>query len=213
MGKSRWWPPIRRFLGDLRRLPRSYNDLVTDRALGIRTSQARSKAPIDLYADRTIYETITYRALSVLDENVPAIAEDHVCDVGCGKGRIVCHFALKGLRRVSGVEYDPVLAQLARTNAHNLKGKSSPISIMCGDAADQDYSDVSYAFFFNPFGPDTLSTVVQKLLASDRLRVIVYANPVHDFILSDNPKLQRLATFVIPYDVSTMLVHAYGRKN
>src|SRR3546814_17646154 len=58
---------------------------------------------------------------------------DVVMDFGCGKGRVVAFFATKGVRKSMGVEFRGELAEMARANGADLRGRTSEIEILHGD--------------------------------------------------------------------------------
>jgi len=87
---------------------------------------------------------------------------DVVYDVGCGRGRACAVFARTGAR-VIGVEVSPRAAAAARRNR---------IAVIEGDARTVDYADATALWMFNPFGPETLRTVLRRAHAP---RVVYYS--------------------------------------
>lgn len=100
-------------------------------------------------------------------------------DIGCGKGRalILAHEA--GFSDVSGIEFAP---SLARTALRNLARLNITARIHESDASTFPFPQTAGVYFlFNPFGPETMRTVVSKLYG-----YVIYANPkfpeaFHDF--------------------------------
>ena len=55
--------------------------------------------------------------------------EDAILDVGCGKGRMLWFFSQYPFRLVDGIEYDPEIAAIARSNLEKL-GLNSRVFLM-----------------------------------------------------------------------------------
>ena len=91
-------------------------------------------------------------------------------DLGCGKGRVLIMAREAGFRRIVGVEFSPVLADIAR--------KQCPFAeVITEDAAQYVFPKESLCvFMFNPFGLTVLSKVVSHLPADS---ILVYVNPQH----------------------------------
>ena len=111
-------------------------------------------------------------------------------DYGSGMGRIVYEAAARyPFKRVIGLELSDKLNEIARSNLdrNSSRLRCSNVEIVTGDALEYDPpSDVTVAWFYNPFTGATLETAVQKLLdaASGPLRLI-YFNPVeHDLLMA-----------------------------
>lgn len=174
-----------------------------DRRLGIDTAVARFNAPG--HDERSPYEPVHYEALKIIDERVPVTDNEVFYDLGCGKGRILCHFASKPIRRAVGVEYDPELAAAAQANVARLVGRRAETSVVVGDAGAQDYSDATLIFMFNPFGAETMTRVLSGVSGQSGLR-IVYAGPVQEAVFSEFPALRTVDRFMVPYDLGHMAV-------
>jgi SAM-dependent methyltransferase len=108
------------------------------------------------------YATISYRCIQSILDRLRLSQEDSFVDVGCGKGRVVCLAARRHLARVTGVEYSPTLASEAKRNSLKMRGRKSPVQIVCASAEEFDYSESSVLYFFNPFEARVLDTVLQK---------------------------------------------------
>jgi predicted RNA methylase len=203
---------LKRRLGDIRRLPLRYRELSGDRRLGIDTVLQHRLMHIDMRAERCVYDAVTYAGLRQIDRLAPVARDDVVYDLGCGKGRIVCHYTAKTVSRVIGVEYDPDLANDARANLARMNGRLSPAEIVTGDAADQDLSRATYVFMFNPFGVNTLRRVLAQLATGEGALRIIYANPVHVAVFRDFPTLRAEKRFHMPYDVQAAPVQTFVRE-
>lgn len=128
----------------------------------------------------------------------PSLA-DVLYDLGSGTGRILCMFARRRMRRCVGIELFEDLCAIARSNAQQLRGRKSPIDIMCEDAAKADLSDGTIYFMFNPFGPDTMRDVLGNIRSSltknPRNITIVYHNATLERLLEDEGWLERYHYF------------------
>jgi len=108
-------------------------------------------------------------------------------DYGSGKGKVLLMAALYPFKRITGVEYAPVLHDIAQSNIkkfHDENQLCQNIDTVCGDATAFDPpSGPLVCFFFNPFDVETTRTVFQKLRSSfkDSRREIclIYVNLRH----------------------------------
>jgi tRNA A58 N-methylase Trm61 len=83
-------------------------------------------------------------------------------------GRILCAFARKDVSKCIGIEISTELAERARQNAAQLKGRKAPVEIRVGDAAQADYSEGTIYCLYNPFGTKTLQAVTERVHQSVR---------------------------------------------
>ncbi|HEY6272603.1 MAG TPA: class I SAM-dependent methyltransferase [Terriglobales bacterium] len=149
--------------------------------------------------DNFHYATIDYwnvrRALQALEPG-PA---DVFYDIGCGMGRILCVAARMRLRRCVGVDISGVLCAVARRNAAKLRGRKTPIEIVCGDATTADLSDGTIYFMFNPFGAetmrDTLQNIRDSLTANRRSIRLLYYNSEFQSVLESASWLEKRSEF------------------
>jgi len=84
-------------------------------------------------------------------------------DVGCGHGRVLCLVARRMVTKCIGVELSAEFAEKARRNAAALRGRSSPIEVRVGDAAEMDYAEGTTFYFGDPFGADTMRKVLKRI--------------------------------------------------
>ena len=112
--------------------------------------------------------------------------DDVFYDIGCGNGRVLCYVARKRISKIIGIELSPAFADKARTNAQRLRDRISPSEVRCGDAVQMDYSDGTVFYFYNPFGPKTLQSVLDNILQTvschHRPIRFIYQNPVHSAV-------------------------------
>jgi len=150
----------------------SYSAKLIDRMLNIDTVTPPMKA-IDYdtrFGDSHEFDTYSYLKLWKYLNLLKPSSEDVVFDIGCGMGRILCVFALRPVRKCIGIEISTELAERARENAHQMKGRKSPIEILVADAAEADYSEGTIYCFFNPFGTKTMEVVLERIHQSVRRR-------------------------------------------
>ena len=113
--------------------------------------------------------------------------EDAILDVGCGKGRMLWFFSQYPFRLVDGIEYDPEIAAIARSNLEKL-GLKSRVFLM--DVCDfTQWKDYNWFYFYNPFPQRVMDICLQKLAGSlrtdPRTLHIIYVNPVCHQLLLD----------------------------
>lgn len=148
------------------------------KTLGVKRGGFPAGAAID---DSNYYQSKCYSTVRACLRPVRMTPEDVFYDIGCGAGRVICVVARRRIRKCVGIELSESLCRLARENARRLRGRQTPIDIVEGDATLVDYSDGTIFFFFNPFGPQTLQTVldsIQKsLLQKPRRLQCIYLNP------------------------------------
>lgn len=185
------------------------SELATDRRWGVSTT-SWSQQRAEWQAEVSGYEPIPYRALPVLDAHVPVAPDDVVYDIGCGKGRILCHYARRPVALVVGVEYARDLTEVAEANARTLRGARSSIKIVCGDAAEQTYADASLVILYNPFGEALMTRFLERCLATrSRALRFVYLNPTQGRLFDAHPLLTPAGDFWMPYDLSRCRVRLW----
>lgn len=173
-------------------------ELGSDWLYGVDTQPDRSSLAGDWKGEKVFYQALPYAGLAAIDRRLPLSPDDIVYDLGCGKGRVVFHFARKAIRAVIGVEHDSQLAEIARLNLSKIRTKASDIRILCADAESCDYSTCTVLFMYNPFGPETMRKVMSGIFPRSGMK-IVYANPIHEDVFSEFPGVVEVDRFTIPY--------------
>ncbi len=109
--------------------------------------------------------------------------------LGCGRGRAVCDFARKHVRKVVGVESESLLCEAEKNSGLSLSGKQAVIEIHNIDAALEDISEGTVIFMFNPFGEQTLRMVLNNIQATLDVKVrpitVIYARPLHHYVFEE----------------------------
>ena len=141
-------------------------------------------------ADRERYKPTGW---SILPRILPArqvSSDDVFIDYGSGMGRLLYEAAARyPFKRVIGLELSDELNDIARANLdrNSFRLRCPNVEIVTADALTYDPpTDVTVAWFNNPFTGGIFETAVHKLLdvASGRLRII-YFNPIeHDLLMA-----------------------------
>lgn len=118
--------------------------------------------------DADDYETSLHISIKKIIHLVKPDGKDVVFDLGCGKGRPICHFAQQPVRKVVGIEISEHLCDIARANVSKLRNKRAPVEIINGDAAITDLSSGTIYYMNNPFGATTLRAVLKNIERSHK---------------------------------------------
>src|SRR5262245_16116746 len=140
-----------------------------------------------LFHDNREYASVNFWHTRKMLRVVQPGPDDVVYDLGAGAGRVICIVARWRVKKCVGVEISEEYCRLARQNAQRVRGRKAPIEIICQDAAQTDLSAGTIFYLFNPFGKETLRTVLANIQASLRDRPrrvrIIYVNSVHQDLL------------------------------
>lgn len=118
--------------------------------------------------------------------------DDVFVDFGSGKGRIVYQAARFPFGRVMGVEISEKLSRIAQENiaARRDQLECTDIELVTVDAAQFAVPDeMTFAYFYHPFGGETFKAVVDNIVQSlerrPRRLTIIYQTPVlEEYLLS-----------------------------
>jgi len=138
----------------------------------------------------------------------PELPVDHYTflDVGAGKARAMLTAAQHPFRQVVGIELNPALAAIARTNTLAFASSPqadalAPISLLEGDALEVPLpSGPILAFLFHPFEAPLLRRFLSRIVqhrAATRLDIL-YVNAEHAAIFDRNPAFTRVFYGMIP---------------
>ena len=112
------------------------------------------------------YEATPYSVLQTLANSGYINKRDKIIDFGCGKGRVDFYLAYSVKTKMVGVEFDPRLYNSALKNSQTAIS-SAKVSFVNCDARDYVIdSDVTGAYFFNPFNVEVLDCVINNLRRS-----------------------------------------------
>jgi predicted RNA methylase len=158
-----------------------------DRRLGISTFGYRPEVGTSGSATwRVHYTPASYSGIFAALASVGLSSEDNFTDLGSGMGRAVFAASWCGAGTARGVEILPELCEIAETNRHRSKLSKRDIGFVCDDATTVDLAGTTVLFMFHPFGPGTLTHVLDNIerKRSKGLR-IVYMNPVFNASLQE----------------------------
>lgn len=178
--------------GGLRRLPQyltyGLSELYNERRLGIHTLGYLDENQLGFTSkDNCIYAPTAYRDFHKAMKLLPLHEGlDTFVDYGSGMGRAVVLAATYPLRRVIGVEYSQPLHAIAQNNVDRARSKlrCDRVELLNMDAAKFDVpSDVTIAYFYNPFRGELLRQVManlrRSLQESPRILYVVFKNESH----------------------------------
>lgn len=100
-------------------------------------------------------------------------------DIGCGKGAFLKEAAKWPFGAIAGIEYVEKLADIAKKNFKKL-GLDDRVKVYRGDAVTfEHYGDYNVFYFFNPFDPEMLDKVMERMVNAQKEKIwVVLHNPV-----------------------------------
>ncbi|WP_321961426.1 class I SAM-dependent methyltransferase [Paraburkholderia sp. J7] len=149
--------------------------------------------------------SIIRRALDTLGE----IGGYTFVDIGCGKGRPMIVASEYPFALALGYDISADLVRTANANAVVMARRfpqRPPIRALHANVADLNVpSGKVVVFLFNPFGPELMASLLEKLeagLSGGAIQhlFIVYDNPVCSEVFDGSQLLQRWFAGVFPYD-------------
>ena len=195
---------LQRWAHRLRAVPSHLVQRLSDWFLNVDTMEDSESGPMvpeffvrDGSSDyRNHYQSTNYLYLQRIARLLrPTPNQSVFYDIGCGKGRVLCVMARLPFKRVVGIDLSESLCEGARRNAARMRGRVAPIDVVCADATLADVSDGHVYFFFNPFGPPTLRTVIdnieRSLRSSPRDVTVIYYHALHEDVLRATPWLEQ----------------------
>ena len=112
------------------------------------------------------YRATKARPLRKLIAVVPNLSGKTFVDFGCGKGKAVLVAAEFPFKRLVGLDFSADLCRVARENFEKVRGAhdAERVEFITTDVVDYQYRDDEDVFYFyNPFGPDVIEAVLQRL--------------------------------------------------
>jgi len=141
------------------------------------------------------YEPTPYLIISEILNRLELTPTDVYVDLGCGKGRSLLMAARRNIKKVIGVEQDKGFLKIAEENFARLGTIQPTVEFKNCLAQEFDYNDVTIIFMYNPFGGDTINTVLDEiektLKTNPRHFRIAYVNPQHDNVLAQREWLEQ----------------------
>lgn len=130
-------------------------------------------------------------ALRAVLAKLPITSEDHILDIGCGKGRAMAIMSRFAFREVAGIEISDSLQQIANRNFQKL-GLKHCKAIRADAEAFTDYDRFNYIYLFNPLPAPVFGKAMGHLCDSLRRHprhcTLIYLNPVcHEELVTKTP--------------------------
>lgn len=151
------------------------------------------------------YQATRALPLKLLFKKLKISRDKVLIDIGCGKGRVLFIAAEFGLNEVRGIEFSPVLCEIAEKNISiykELTKTKTSFKIINMDAGKYKFLDDGYVYFlYNPFNEFVLMKVLQQI--SDSLKrkkrniLIIYAYPVKRKLIERIMTIQNTRNFKI----------------
>ncbi len=121
-------------------------------------------------------------------------------DFGSGKGKCLLMASDYPFKKIVGVEFSPELAAVARRNFQRYRSPRQKCrnleSVACDVVAYPIPPDPGVYYFYNPFGPDILQEVANKLRQSLEARprpaYVLYNYPCHREVFDQASWLKRV---------------------
>ena len=145
------------------------NELLYDNFLGVDTI-ATGTEPANTSLLHNGYDATEYYFLNKLFMRYRFTPLDHLCDIGCGKGRVLIMAAYYGCRIVSGYEINNELFLKAQNNIELFKDKfkyDTVFNLRNVNISDIDiYDTINKVFLFSPFHVKIFIKTIYKIYAS-----------------------------------------------
>lgn len=165
----------------------------------------------------TIYMPASYDLMEEVFSHLPFPSYKHFIDIGCGKGRVLCVAANRGVRKITGLELSKELCEQAKLNLlkTNLRIKNLEYYVFNNDAFYFDIpDDCDCIFMFNPFDEVVMSAVLMNITASlERLQrtiTVIYFNPMHKHLFLDYGFKQTASYKKLTYMEASVLIKNPG---
>jgi SAM-dependent methyltransferase len=140
--------------------------LVLDRGLD---TSGDAYLPVHKTEGRVLYVPSAWHVLPRALRYIGVSEHDTFVDFGCGKGRVLHQAARWPFNRVIGVEVSPELAKVARAAlaARSHRHRCRSVEVVVSDVRQfQVPDDLTIAYFFRPFGDETLEAVLGAIVES-----------------------------------------------
>ena len=198
-------------------------DFLHDMRLGIRTGKKVRGSELGYRGTTCVgYSPTRYRNIFKIINSINTPTDrDILLDYGCGKGRVLIVASKHPFQRVIGVELNPKLCAIARQNIQRAHKKlvCKDIQVVNTDAAlYSPPADVTHFFFYNPFGSDILSNVLENMRVSldnnprDILIITMFPNGNHQSLLDDCRWLQKLEEYPVYPLFHSHMVRIYSNR-
>jgi len=151
---------------------------------GINKLEHLRKKGIDT-SHATLYMPAPYSLLEEIFSFLKPLGLNHLLDVGCGKGRILCVGTHFGFKNITGLDLSKAFCRAAEKNLYRCsENQNLTWKLINNDAYYYDIPpQTDCIFIFNPFDEFLLEKVVENinasLIAHPRPLYIVYITALH----------------------------------
>ncbi len=175
----------------------------SDRELGIKARRTVGKDRLGLEGPNVAHaERYEPSPPGVLNDMLLTLdfdpAKTTFVDIGCGKGRVICHAALRPFAKVVGIDLSETLCNDARENLERLNRQSrraKVVEVLHRDAARYRFGPGPLlVYLFNPFKGPVLRAVLSNLLARQRRDPapihVLYYEPRHRAVFETRAEVE-----------------------
>lgn len=153
-------------------------ELIFEKKFGIRTATVKRNFTDEFFH----YQGASYLVLlRIFPQIIAQTKHLHFTDIGSGKGRAIFVAEYCGYDRLTGLELDGSLVDIAKSNIdlYRFKRKGSTIEFINANALEFNYrNEPTLYFLFNPFNEVVLDKVLDGICAATRSETwLVYMNP------------------------------------
>jgi len=169
---------VRNFLTQLHASDDKIDSSIIDDIIGIKPEKTERSLDIRRLENQYGHEQYTYQGTpyELIREFIKKLnlsESDVLYDLGCGYGRIPLYGAMTTKAQYRGIEIVP--ERVAEANAVKSKFKLDNVEFRQGNVLEQNYTDGSVFFLFNPFTRETLERVgkqLEELAKTKKIRVV-----------------------------------------
>ena len=123
------------------------------------------------------YAPTCYWNLDELFKDTKFTSDDHLVDIGSGKGRVLAWWLGKNLPgKCTGIELDPFVAGVARKWLKRYPEER--VRMIEGNAIEQEYDQYTIIYIFRPFAKEFLVKLLERLEAQ-------LTHPIRFYYMSD----------------------------
>ncbi|MDV6236876.1 class I SAM-dependent methyltransferase [Leptospira ellisii] len=146
--------------------------------------------------------------------NLPS--DSSVLDFGCGKGAALYAFSKFPFKGICGIELSDIAYEIAVENVKNLSLEKR-IQVILGDARSlkKELDSFNVFYFYNPFPPDVMKTVVQNVIDSlknkNRDGYLIYNYPIDSVVIENFNQIKFMFQYVPFFFGGAIKVYKYNK--
>ncbi len=136
------------------------------------------------YKGCNLYMPVPYNILNHFFKKVNLNDCNHLLDIGCGKGRVMCVAASYGAKKITGLDFSKTLIDAASQNIEIVQKQflNTKFSLVVNNAFHYKIpTSVDCVFLFNPFNETVMRGVIHNILKSlqkkPRQLTVIYICP------------------------------------